>query len=166
MGATMRQEAAYGSRRRRFAAVARPNGCSRMAWRWRSLCATAGLLTWVMPTTVTGDDIRVFQPSVQDPLRSEECPASCRDVFSKLEWGPSPRGGEGYVQKLEVQERGGACFGSAVRPPVTKRKEENTKSLVVCIPSHSSRWVRLFGSSSSATSRRPTTCVLHVENLS
>lgn len=154
-GVTMKPGAAHGSKSRRFAAIARRR-CDfpRMVRRRSFWCPlTAVLMMWMTTTTVTGDEVKVFQPRLREPLRSEECPASCRDVFSKLEWGPSPRGGGAYVQKLEVQERGGMCVGSAgcLLLPCISHQNSPNKSPIDFIPPHSSRWVRLFGSLSSAS---------------
>lgn len=127
---TTNPKATYGSRRRGLAEVARRCDVPRLAWRRRSRCATASLLIWMTPTTVTGHEVRVFQPRLREPLKSEECPASCRDVFSKLEWGPSPRGGEGHVQILEVQERGGMNKRSARCPPVLSNQNQVTLDFI------------------------------------
>ncbi len=76
---------------------------------WR-LPAMLAILGSAIPAPSEGI-LQTFQPGQTQPLRFEDCPASCGDVFDKL---------EGVVQRVVVQER-----GEVRSPPIDMREPWN-----------------------------------------
>lgn len=58
-------------------------------------------------TTANGSNTvnNIFRPPSLQPVERKDCPASCEEVFRKLEWGPDCA--MGLCQRVDVQERGG-----------------------------------------------------------
>lgn len=52
-----------------------------------------------------GNELHVFQPTLGNPLASDDCPSSCSHVFGRLDEGSYKR--QRKVQVVRVQERGG-----------------------------------------------------------